>query len=116
MKKSLIVSGVSLLVTSSAFALYIASHDEVAELEKDLVETQRDINYFLEEEKGLRMEEEEFKAKAIAKALKAKEKAGMRALKESIFLHKRCILANIKQEEGKDVSEESRKLCFPPAY
>lgn len=93
------VGMLSVLAISGVGAIYSGvTHDELNELELDLVDLQNDINF---------LKDEQIDFENLAKLKEEK-----RLYKQQIFTHKRCILASIKLEKGMDVSEETEKICF----
>lgn len=94
-------------------------HDEAQELETDMTELQEDIN-MMDLEIGYtngEIAEQEAIISAAEKTISDKKlivqnkQDTITKKKETIF-HKRCLLAQIKQERGLPISPESSELCL----
>lgn len=98
-------SAFAVLVCMSSIGAYsvyaMTTHDEIKELEADLFDLQVDVNI---------LKEEQIELNNLAEMKKEQ-----RLYKQSIFNHKRCILANIKVSKDMEVTQETKDICFIPA-
>ena len=94
-------------------------HDEAKEIEIDMVELQEDINMMdLEADyaNGEIVEQEAIieKARSVIgdKKLIVQNKRDTIVRKQETIFHKRCILAQIKQDRGLPITAETTQLCL----